>query len=121
LELLLGYFFYSSLFSFFFGTCFFIVSGGPKKNLNVFPIFFLTRLSWLTTALISALPFYLGGLAFVFTDAFFVSISGFPSTGSTFISGLVYCSPGILLWGAMLLWFGGIGFVVLAIAVLPGF
>ena len=45
-------------------------------------------------------------------------MSGITTTGSTVISGLDNCSPGILLWRAMLQWFGGIGFVVLAIAVL---
>tara|TARA_Y100000589_G_scaffold331815_1_gene387233 strand:- start:10 stop:1395 length:1386 start_codon:yes stop_codon:yes gene_type:complete len=110
----------SSLISIFLGTCLIIVTRGTKKNLNVKQIFVLTSASWLTTAIIAALPFYLGELDISYTDAFFESMSGITTTGSTIISGLDECSPGILIWRAMLQWFGGIGFVVLAIAVLPG-
>ncbi len=109
----------SSLILIFFGICLLIITKGTKKQLNIKQTFILTSLSWLVTALVSALPLYLDNNGLSFTDSFFESMSGITTTGSTVIIGLDNCTPGILLWRAMLQWFGGVGFVVLAIAVLP--
>src|SRR3712207_5076769 len=52
-------------------------------------------------------------------DAFYESMSGLSPTGGTVIVGLDTTSPGILLWRALLNWFGGVGIIVMAIAILP--
>lgn len=54
-----------------------------------------------------------------YTDAFFESMSGITATGSTVMSGLDSLSPGILIWRSLLHWLGGIGFIGMAVAILP--
>ena len=56
---------------------------------------------------------------FSYTDAFFESVSGITTTGATVISNLDNLSEGILIWRSLLQWFGGIGIIVLAMAILP--
>jgi trk system potassium uptake protein TrkH len=81
--------------------------------------FILTNLAWLVTATFGALPFAFSELELSYTDAFFESMSGVTTTGSTVITGLDTAPPGILLWRAILQWLGGIGIIVMAVAVLP--
>ncbi|MFC4175459.1 TrkH family potassium uptake protein [Microvirga sp. GCM10011540] len=84
--------------------------------------FVLTPLAWSTIALFGAMPLYFSDYAQLkdsFTNAFFESMSGLTTTGSTVIVGLDAAPPGILLWRALLQWMGGIGIVATAIAILP--
>ncbi len=81
--------------------------------------FIMTNLAWLVTATFGALPFAFSELELSYTDAFFESMSGVTTTGSTVITGLDAAPPGILLWRAILQWLGGIGIIVMAVAVLP--
>lgn len=92
-------------------------SGPPKMGIR--QGFLLTALSWAMLALFGALPFAFADLNLSFTDAVFESMSGITTTGSTVISGLDDAPPGILLWRSLLQWFGGIGIIVMAIAILP--
>ena len=83
--------------------------------------FIVVTALWLSMSLIGALPFYLsgagGGVGFV--DAWFESMSGLTTTGATIYSGLDDFPRAILFFRHLLQWFGGLGIVVLAIAVLP--
>jgi trk system potassium uptake protein TrkH len=81
--------------------------------------FLMTTLAWLVIAVFGALPFAFSELQLNFTDAFFESMSGVTTTGATVIRGLEGAPPGILLWRAILQWLGGIGIIVMAVAVLP--
>ena len=81
--------------------------------------FILTNLAWLVIAAFGALPFAYSELDLSITDAFFESMSGVTTTGATVIVGLDNAPPGILLWRAILQWLGGIGIIVMAVAVLP--
>jgi trk system potassium uptake protein TrkH len=74
---------------------------------------------WVVLTLFGALPFYWSDLGFSFTDALFESMSGITTTGATIMTDLNQSPPGILLWRGLLQWFGGLGIVVMAIAVLP--
>ncbi|MCH7833192.1 MAG: TrkH family potassium uptake protein, partial [Proteobacteria bacterium] len=74
---------------------------------------------WLTLTFFAALPFVYTQLGLSFTDAFFEAMSGITTTGSTVITGLDGLTTGILLWRSLLQWLGGIGIIVMAIAVLP--
>jgi trk/ktr system potassium uptake protein len=92
-------------------------SGGFVFSLR--EAFLLTTLAWLVIAIFGALPFAFSELDLSATDAFFESMSGITTTGSTVIVGLDSAPPGILLWRAILQWLGGIGIIVMALAVLP--
>jgi trk system potassium uptake protein TrkH len=81
--------------------------------------FLLTTLSWLVIAIFGALPFAFADLNLSFTDAVFESMSGITTTGATVLTDLDRAAPGILLWRALLQWFGGIGIIVMAVAILP--
>jgi trk system potassium uptake protein TrkH len=92
---------------------------GPIGGLDVRQAFLLTALAWLSIAGFSALPFILSHLVTSYTDAFFEAISGLTTTGSTVMAGLDTMPPGILLWRSILQWIGGIGIIVMAVAILP--
>ena len=81
-------------------------------------IFLLTNLSWVMVSFFGALPFLLDpGMSF--TDAFFETMSGITTTGSTVMTRLDHANPGVLMWRSVLQWLGGIGFIVMAVAILP--
>jgi len=90
-----------------------------RSNLNLRQAFLLTTLSWVAVAAVGALPFMFSELKLSITDAFFESMSGITTTGSTVILGLDHAPPGILLWRALLQWLGGVGIIVMAMAMLP--
>jgi len=81
--------------------------------------FILTAGAWTIIPTFGALPFAFSALELTYTDAFFEAMSGLTTTGSTVIVGLDYAPPGILLWRAVLQWLGGIGIIVMAVAILP--
>ena len=81
--------------------------------------FLLTTLTWLVICCFASLPFMLSQLKMDFADAFFESVSGITTTGSTVIADLDAASPGLLLWRALLQWMGGIGIIAMAVAILP--
>ncbi len=90
-----------------------------NRKLNLQQAFVLTTLSWLSIAIFGCLPLLLSNLGFSFVDAFFESMSGITTTGSTIITNLDSMPKGILIWRAILQWLGGIGVIVMAITILP--
>ncbi len=81
--------------------------------------FVLTTTLWIIIPAFAALPFAFAELDLSYTDAFFESMSGLTTTGSTIIRSLDAAPPGILIWRALLQWLGGIGVIAMAIAILP--
>jgi trk system potassium uptake protein TrkH len=96
-----------------------LANRGPIGELGLRQAFLLTTISWLTVALFGALPLLLSNLGLDYTDAFFESMSGLTTTGSTVLTGLDELPPGILFWRALLQWIGGVGIIVMGIAILP--
>jgi len=74
---------------------------------------------WTTMGLFGALPFYFGSEGLSFTDAFFESVSGFTTTGSSIFTDIEAQSSGLLFWRSFIQWLGGMGIIVLSLAVLP--
>lgn len=105
--------------TFFIGISLILTSRGSTENINLRQAFLITTGSWLVIATFGALPFFFSELGLSFTDAFFESMSGITTTGSTVILGLDGAPPGILLWRSILQWMGGIGIIVMAVAVMP--
>ena len=112
-------FFGSSIVTIIFGTLFFLSNLDHDKRLNLQQAFLLTALSWLSIALFGSLPFIFSNVGFSFTNAFFESMSGITTTGSTIIPNLESIPKGILFWRAILQWLGGIGVIVMAITLMP--
>ena len=112
-------FFGASIVTIIFGTLFFLSNLDHSKKLNLQQAFLLTALSWLTIAIFGSLPFVFSSVNFSFTNAFFESMSGITTTGSTIIPNLENMPKGILLWRALLQWLGGIGIIVMAITLMP--
>ncbi|MFJ4111622.1 TrkH family potassium uptake protein [Pseudomonas sp. NPDC089758] len=111
-------FLWSSLITFVAGLLL-IVQGRPEHvHLRPRDMYLLTVSSWLVVGVFAALPFLLTQ-HISYTDAFFESMSGITATGATVLSGLDTMSPGILMWRSMLHWLGGIGFIAMAVAILP--
>ena len=106
-------------FCFFIGFNISFVFKNKKKNVGISSAFFLTLICWIILTLIGALPFYLGSLNLNFIDSFFESMSGMTTTGATILTNLDDTPKSILIWRAMLQWLGGIGIIVIAIAVFP--
>ncbi len=89
-----------------------------KFHLSVRDMFLITSLVWTISSVFAALPFvFINNISF--TDAYFETMSGITTTGSTVLSGLDNMAPSILLWRSTLQWLGGVGFIVMAVAVLP--
>jgi trk system potassium uptake protein TrkH len=109
----------SSFLSAFVGIGLFLSNRGFRGEMQLRDAFIMTTLSWFVTAFFSALPFMFSELRLPLADAMFEAVSGLTTTGSTVIVGLNDAPPGILLWRALLQGLGGIGIIVLAIAVLP--
>ena len=112
-------FFGASIVTIIFGTLFFLSNLDHDKKLNLQQAFLLTALSWLCIAIFGSLPFVFSVTEFSFTNAFFESMSGITTTGSTIISNLEETPKGILLWRAILQWLGGIGVIIMAITLMP--
>lgn len=88
------------------------------SELSVHDGFVIVALFWALLGLVGALPF-LFGLHLTLTDAVFESVSGFTTTGATVIAGLDRLPPSILYHRQQIQWLGGMGVIVLAVAILP--
>ena len=79
----------------------------------------IVAIGWTAIGLFGALPFYFSSASFTFVDAFFESVSGFTTTGSSILTDIEGLSHGLLLWRSFIQWLGGMGIIVLSIAILP--
>lgn len=79
----------------------------------------IVTFTWILCSLLGMLPFYLGGYIHTITDAFFETMSGFTTTGSTVLTDIEALPKGILFWRSLTQWQGGIGIVVFTVALLP--
>lgn len=79
----------------------------------------IVSFGWIAVGIFGALPFYFGIESCTFTDAFFESISGFTTTGASILQNIEGISKGILFWRSLIQWLGGMGIIVLSIAILP--
>ena len=97
-----------------------LVLTGRPTNAQLRPrdMYMLTTTSWLVVCIFAALPM-MQIQHISYTDAFFETMSGITTTGSTILTGLDSASPGLLIWRSLLQWLGGIGFIGMAVAILP--
>ena len=112
----------SSAFTVFFGVM--LLASTRDTSFGTTPLrraYFITVGAWIALSMFGALPFWASGRGISYCDAVFETVSGFTTTGSTVLTGLDTMPVGILLWRALLQWMGGIGIIVMAIAILPMF
>lgn len=81
--------------------------------------FLLVTLSWVLVSAIGSLPFYFSGSIPSYTDAFFETISGFTTTGASILVNIEALPRSMLFWRSLTHWIGGMGIVVLTVAILP--
>lgn len=101
----------------------------PKTEVQLRDGFILVTVTWFFLSIFGALPYYLDGTLPGYTDAFFETISGLTTTGATILGGVTSSGiqnpeiedmpKSILFWRSMTHWIGGMGFIVLSIAILP--
>jgi trk system potassium uptake protein TrkH len=101
------------------GLACFLSAGRKRHALKQRQMFILTVSAWVFIPLFSSLPLLLSDFKLSVTDAFFESISGVTTTGSTVLSGLDVMPDDILLWRSIMQWMGGIGIIGMAVAILP--
>ena len=109
----------SAAITLFIGVALLLTTQGKKSSLSLKEAFVMTVAIWLTIAVFGSLPFLLSVEGMSLADAFFESMSGVTTTGSTVMVGLDDTPHGILLWRALLQWFGGVGIIVMAVSFLP--
>lgn len=81
--------------------------------------YLIVALGWLFMGIFGAIPYYMVGVTPHFTDAFFESISGFTTTGATIFNDIEVLGDGILFWRSITQWIGGMGIIVLTVALFP--
>ena len=109
----------SSLTTLFIGVMLLLSNQQRNFRLELKQAFILTTLSWLILTSFAALPFVFSELGLTYTDAFFEAMSGITTTGSTILTHIDTTPPGILLWRSLLQWLGGVGIIVMAVAIMP--
>ena len=112
-------FFSSSVITIFIGILTILTNLTKEKQLNLKQAFLFSSLAWISIAIFGSIPFILSSLKLSFSEAFFESMSGITTTGSTVILDLDSSPKSILLWRAIMQWLGGIGIIVMATTVLP--
>ena len=81
--------------------------------------YIIVTLGWILFSVFGSLPFFISGSIPSYTDAFFETISGFTTTGATVLNDIEHLSHGMLFWRSLTQWLGGMGIIVLSLAVLP--
>ncbi len=89
------------------------------KNMSTRDGFLFVTLSWIAVSFFGAMPFYLSGAIPTFTDAFFETISGFSTTGASILTSIETLPRSMLFWRSLTHWLGGMGIVVMTVAILP--
>mgnify|MGYP001626771223 CR=1 FL=1 len=108
-----------SLLVIFFGWLFMIVSKKNERKINKRDAYFVVVLGWLVMISSGMLPYVVTDSISSFSNIFFETMSGYTTTGSTIINDIDALPKSIIFWRSMTHWLGGMGIIVLAIAILP--
>lgn len=101
------------------GVGFFLSRGEKTDYISQREAIAIVALGWTAVAFFAAFPFYFAGVFEIFADAFFESMSGFTTTGASVMTNIEAVPRGLLFWRSFIQWLGGMGIVVLSIAILP--
>ena len=110
----------SGIITLFIGSLLWIFTKGvDKKQIAKREGYIVVTFSWIIISAFGALPFIISQAIPDYTDAFFESISGFTTTGATILNDIEAMPKGLLFWRSMTHWIGGMGIIVLSLAILP--
>jgi trk system potassium uptake protein TrkH len=110
----------SALFTSLIGIFLYFAAGKDvKKNLGKREGYIIVSIAWVVISVFGAIPFVLSGSVTSYTDAFFETISGFTTTGASILNNIEGVPKGLLFWRSMTHWIGGMGIIVLSLAILP--
>ncbi len=101
------------------GLLFFSTARQEKKVIGKREGYIIVALAWVIISIFGALPFVLSGAVPSYTDAFFETMSGFTTTGSSILTDIEIVPKGLLFWRSMTHWIGGMGIIVFSLAILP--
>jgi len=119
-DYLINIFIFSGFSTFLIGFCLYFLAKQQKTDLRTKDGFIITVFFWTVLGFFGSIPFYLANLDGVgYVEALFESISGLTTTGATVFVGLDDMEKSILFYRQFLQWLGGMGIIVLAVAVLP--
>ncbi|MBN2179314.1 MAG: TrkH family potassium uptake protein [Deltaproteobacteria bacterium] len=91
----------------------------PTEEISIKEGFTIVVSSWLLSCLIGMIPYVLWGGEFTLTNAWFESVSGFTTTGSSILTNIEALPDGLLFWRSATQWIGGVGIIIFALSVLP--
>lgn len=111
--------FASSLITTGIGCMLFLTCRGQTVDVTHREGFAITAMTWMCAGLFGSLPYFLSGVLPHFVDAYFEAISGFTTTGASVFKSVENLPHGILLWRSLTHWIGGMGIILLSIAILP--
>jgi len=103
------------------GVIAFLIGRTSEGHVGKREAYITVSLVWIVFSLFGALPYVMGGFIPSYTDAFFETMSGFTTTGSSILNDIESLPHGILFWRSITQWLGGMGIIVLSLAILPVF
>jgi trk system potassium uptake protein TrkH len=92
---------------------------GDLTDISKRNAFLVVSGSWIVISIVGALPYFFSGYFQSFTDAYFESVSGFTTTGSSILTNIEALPKSLLFWRSLTHWIGGIGIIVLVIVIMP--
>lgn len=101
------------------GLIFFLLTKDKDKEIRKREGYMLVSIGWIVMSLFGAIPFVIHGSIPSFTDAFFETMSGFTTTGASILNDIESLPHGLLFWRSVTQWLGGMGMIVLSLAILP--
>src|SRR5690606_12803551 len=101
------------------GTFLMVLTKNHKKEMNKREGYIVVTFGWIVMTLSGALPYMATEAIPNFTDAFFETMSGYTTTGASILNDIEIIPEGVLFWRSLTHWIGGMGIIVLAIAILP--
>lgn len=110
---------FSALISIALGAFTLLLSKNKNEDLRAKEGFAIVTFGWLMLAILGSLPYLLTGAIPNITEAFFESMSGFTTTGASILTDIEAIPKGVLFWRSMTHWLGGMGIIVMSLAILP--
>ena len=115
------YFLMASAISFLFAGIALLIGRNHSSSIGKREGSVIVTFTWIIFSIIGLLPFWISGSIPNFTDAFFETMSGFTTTGASILNNIEELSHGMLFWRSMTHWMGGLGIIVISLAILPVF